>query len=146
MEEIKPKHAGGRPTDYNNDLASKICKQLAMGKSLRAVCREDDSPDMSTIYDWLRIYPEFTNQYEQACQDRVEAQLEDLNYMGDEALDYVKNNPDKNTSAVVSAYKLKADNMRWTMSKIKPKKYGDKMDVTSDGKVLPTPIAVIQRN
>lgn len=36
--------------------------------------------------------------------------------------------------------RLQIDTRKWLMAKMKPKKYGDKYDVTSDGKALPTPI------
>lgn len=142
MEEVKPKHAGGRPTLYNGELASTICKRIALGNSLRSVCRADDMPDMSTIYDWFKSEPEFTKQYEKACEDRVEAQYEDLNEINNEAIQYAKTE-DKNVQAVMTAYKLKADNMKWSMSKMKPKKYGDKLDVVSDGEKLQTGVIIL---
>lgn len=135
----------GRPTKYTPELAGKICKQIALGNSLRAVCRAEGMPDMSTIYDWFPLYENFTKQYEKACKDRAESHHEDLNEINEEAIQYAKTN-DFNVQAVMTAYKMKSDNMKWSMSKMVPKKYGDKMDVTSDGKVLPTPIAVINRN
>lgn len=125
----------GRPSDYTPELASKICKQIALGKSLRSICREDDMPDISTIYDWFPLHEQFTKQYEKACQDRVEAQYEDLTEINEEAIQYAKTN-DFNVQAVMTAYKLKADNMKWSMSKMKPKKYGDKTDITSNGEAL----------
>lgn len=137
----------GRPTDYSPELAAKLCKQLALGNSLRAVCRADDMPDISTIYDWFIKYPDFTKQYEKACQDRVEAQHEDLNEISDEALQYAKTN-EINVQAVMTAYKLKADNMKWSMARMKPKKYGDKLDLdhTTNGKDLPTPLLHVLHN
>ena len=143
MEETIIKHAGGRPSEYTTELASDICNKLSTGMSLRSVCREIDMPHLSTVYDWFRVHQEFAEQYEKACNERVEAQHEELNYIGDEAIEYAKTNEDKNVSAVVTAYKLKADNMKWSMSKMKPKKYGDKLDVVSDGEKLQTGIIIL---
>lgn len=36
--------------------------------------------------------------------------------------------------------KLRVDTRKWLMAKMKPKRYGDKLDVTTDGKALPAPI------
>lgn len=36
--------------------------------------------------------------------------------------------------------RLRVDTRKWLMAKMKPKVYGDKYDVTSDGKALPAPI------
>ncbi len=41
---------------------------------------------------------------------------------------------------VLQRSKLRVDTRKFLMAKMKPKKYGEKLDVTSDGKVLPTPI------
>ena len=95
---------------------------------------------MATIFRWLRVNEEFRKNYEQAIDQRTEAQHEMLLDNGDEAIEEAKTSDPKASNAVVSAYKLKADNMKWVMSRMKPKKYGDKVDITSDGKVLPQPI------
>ena len=129
-----------RPTDYTPELASKICEQLAEGKSLRTVCLADDMPDKSTVFNWFRKFPEFVDQYARAKEESAEAHNELLLDLGDEAISLSQEVDPKSSSAVVQAVKLKADNLKWVMSKMKPKKYGDKVDVTSDVKVLPTPI------
>lgn len=144
MEETNITNKVGRPLLYTQKLANSICELIGEGKSLRSIARQDDMPAMSTVFAWLRDIVEFSEQYEKACQDRVEAQYEDLNEINDEAIQYAKTS-EVNVQAVMTAYKLKSDNMKWSMSKMKPKKYGDKMDVTSDGKVLPTPIINIVR-
>ncbi len=139
MEDVKEV---GRPSDYTQEMAINICEDISTGKSLRAVCRDPNRPSIATVYKWMRDYPEFLKQYEVSTNERADYQMEELNDIGDEAVMYAKTNEDKNVSAVVSAYKLKADNMRWAMSKIKPKKYGDKLDMTSAGEQLQNTILV----
>ncbi len=130
----------GRPTIYSPELTNEICRRLALGNSLRKVCEADDMPDMSVIFDWFRLYPEFTNQYAQAKEASAEADNEILEELGDLAISEAKNVDPKSSNAVVSAYKLKADNMKWYMSKKKPKKYGEKLDLLNNGKDFPAPI------
>ena len=43
---------------------------------------------------------------------------------------------DRSDSARVNAKKLRVDVRKWYISKVKPKKYGDKLDLTSDGERL----------
>ena len=129
-----------RPTDYNEEIAAKICSGLAEGKSLRTVCQADDMPDKSTVFVWLGLYPEFKDQYARAKEESADADNETLEEIGDEAIDASWKADPKAASAVVQAYKLKADNLKWAMSKKKPKKYGEKLDLTSGGEKLPTPI------
>lgn len=124
----------GRPTSYTPELANLICSRIAEGRSLRSICRDyDDLPVMATIFTWLSTRKDFLEQYEQACRERTEAQQEELLEMGDKAIEHAEEANPKAANAVVSAYKLKADNLKWSMSKMKPKKYGDAIDVTSGG-------------
>ena len=56
----------GRPTDYTPELAERICAWLAGGKSLRAFCRQDDTPAIETVCRWVVRHDEFRQQYTQA--------------------------------------------------------------------------------
>lgn len=133
----------GRPTLYSKKLADEICTKLAEGKSMRSVCREEKMPEMETVWRWLREKQDFNEQYVRATQERTEAQNELLLELGDQAIALSQSVDFKASNAVVSAVKLKADNLRWSMSKMKPKKYGDKVDLTSGGEKLPTPILYV---
>lgn len=126
----------GRPSDYTQELADKICSQLAEGKSVRTICLAEDMPVGSTVFKWLREHKDFSEQYARAKEESGDADLETLEDIGDTAIQEAKLADPKSSSAIVQAYKLKADNLKWYMSKKKPKKYGDKLDVTSDGKAI----------
>jgi len=134
MKNIKKKN--GRPSKYTKELSDEICALLSQGLSLRSVCRIKGMPDITTIFEWMRVHPDFSPQYALATNERTEAQHEDLLELGDEAIKLSQTVDTKVSGAVVQAVKLKADNMKWSMSKMKPKKYGDKVDVTSDGKAI----------
>lgn len=141
--EPKPK---GRPSIYSQELADKICEQIGNGGSLRTICDAEDMPAFSSVFKWLREKPEFSQQYARACEERTEAHNEQLLVYGDEAIQLAQSTDPKAANAVVSAVKLKADNLKWVMSKMKPKKYGDKLDMTTNGKDLPTPLLHAIRN
>lgn len=119
------KHPGGRPNEYTQEVADRICEELAIGKSLRSVCLSEDMPAIRTIFNWFRSHPEFLLQYEKAKQESADA-------MSEEVLEIADN---ENMEDVQRA-RLRVDTRKWLMAKMKPKKYGDKMDVTTDGKPL----------
>ncbi len=146
MATKKPKRPIGRPTIYTSDLAAKLCNEIAKGKSLRKVCLAEDMPDITTVFDWLRIHKEFIQQYARATDERTEAHQELILDLGDEAIALSQELKGPQANAAVQAVKLKADNLKWVMSKMKPKKYGDKIDMTSDGKALPTPLLHVIRD
>ena len=126
----------GRPTSYTKELGDIICSQIADGTSLKRICEAENTPDKKTVYMWMRTNEDFRNNYAQATLDRTEAQLEELNELGAESIQTALSTGDKRAGAVVQAYKLKADNMKWVMARMKPKKYGDKIDMTTDGKAI----------
>lgn len=130
----------GQPTKYTQELADAICEELALGNSLRTVCEIEGMPSVKTIFNWFRTYPEFLQQYARATEERAEAQNEEILDIGQDAIKAVleyKGEP-KLGNALVSAHKLKADTLKWSMSKMKPKKYGDKIDMTSGGEKITT--------
>lgn len=53
-------------------------------------------------------------------------------------LETIADLPDDKESPMRS--RLRVDTRKWYLSKVLPKKFGEKLDLTSDGKVLPTPI------
>lgn len=126
----------GRPTSYTKEKGDEICSLVAEGMSLKSICLRDGMPDKSTFFRWLREYGELRDNYNTSIDQRTEAQHEMLLDMGDEALNDIQTVDFKASNAVVSAYKLKSDNFKWVMARMKPKKYGDKLDVMSDGKAI----------
>lgn len=144
--EVEPKRKRGRPTKYNEKLVIEFCRRIAQGKSMRTVCKAPDMPDMTTIFDWLRIYEEFAHQYARACEERSEAYIEEIFDIADDGSnDWMEEEFRGQTRTVlnreaIERSKLRADVRKWYASKLKPKKYGDKLDLTTDGKELPAPL------
>lgn len=110
-----------RPSDYTQELADEICSQLSDGKSLRAVCRQESMPSARTIFNWLRTKPEFMHQYAKAKEESADAMADDILDIAD----------DKDEDA--QSRRVRIDARKWIASKLKPKKYGDKIDATLSG-------------
>ncbi len=113
---IKPKYQ----TKKNADM---ILTEMRNGRSLREVCKANDWP-LTTIYDWLQR--DYAEQYAQAQEARADVLFDELVEIADAPM------TDK---VEVMQAKLKIDTRKWIMSRMKPKKYGDKVDVSMDGKV-----------
>jgi hypothetical protein len=133
---------GGRPTIYTQELADKICEQLADGKSMRSVCRQIDMPAMSSVFKWLRENDTFSQQYAKAKEESADAMAEDLLEIADTpVMGEIKTiKPDGTVEIkqdeMLGHRRLQVDARKWLMAKMKPKKYGDKIDMTSDGEKL----------
>lgn len=136
----------GRPPEpFDEVVADAICDLLMQGWSLRKVIREGSDqledengkliqmPSVRVFFRWLRENEDFRKQYAYAKQEASDAQFEELSDIADDAIKQAKTVDPKAAGAVVQAHRLKADNLKWAMSKMKPKKYGEKLDLTSAG-------------
>lgn len=126
----------GRPTDYSKELADKICERLTEGQSLRSVCRAEDMPAASTVFRWLRDHKEFKEQYAYAKQEATDALAEEIMDISDDTIDVIKSGAEKKSGAYAQAQRLRVDTRKWIMAKMKPKKYGDQLDLTSGGEKI----------
>lgn len=139
MEETNPV---GRPSDYTQELADKICAKLAQGESLRTVCKEEEMPSVVTVFSWMRKHEEFLNQYTRAKEESADALSDEmLDIADDGSNDWMEVHKGGYTATLVDQEavqrsKLRVETRKWIASKLKPKKYGDKVDVTSDGKAI----------
>lgn len=130
-------------TVYTPELALRICALMAEGNSLRSICRADGMPAESTVRLWaVEDRDGFSAQYARAREAQMEALGEDILEIADDAKGDVAVAED-GTETVnqehIQRSKLRVDARKWLMSKIAPKRYGDKItqEVTgSDGAPL----------
>jgi len=137
----------GRPTKYSQELADRFCELIATGDSLRTACKSEDMPAPSTIFKWIREHDDFSKQYARATEERTEAMAEELLDIADDGSNdwMIVNRKDGSegwqlNGEHVQRSRLRADTRKWLMAKMKPKKYGDKIDMTSNGKDVVIPI------
>lgn len=129
----------GRPSDYTQETADRICSQLAEGISLRTVCKAEDVPSCQTVFSWLRLRPEFLEQYTRAKEAAADAFAEEMLDIADEASNdwmevHDKDNPGYRFNGEhVNRSRLRVDTRKWIASKLKPKKYGDKVQAEVTG-------------
>lgn len=132
----------GRPTEYTKEIGDLICSKIMEGNSLRSVLVGDNMPAYSTFFKWLREHKELVDNYEHSTQERTLAMGEEIIDIADDGTnDYMtitKGNNDYNVEdrEVTNRSKLRVETRKWLMSKMLPKKYGDKVDLTSDGKAI----------
>ena len=114
-----------RPSDYNENMADRICAALAGGMSLRRVLKANpDMPDKATVMRWLQKYPEFQEQYIKAREAQAETLADEIVDIADE---------ETLTSEEVQRNRLRVDARKWCASKLLAKKYGDRLQHTGDG-------------
>ena len=126
----------GRPTKFTQKLADEICERLIEGESLRKICLDKKMPSASAVCRWLGQNEMFREQYAQARDAQADT-LEDeiLDIADDGTNDYMGEDEEYDGDAVQRS-KLRVDARKWIASKLKPKKYGDRVDVTSGGEPI----------
>lgn len=127
-----------RPTGYNQKIADIICERISDGESLRAICREESMPSKSSVFKWLGMHKEFSDQYARAKEEQAETLADEIVSIADEEETFIKNHDGGTTevtfdSVAVARNRLRIDARKWVASKLKPKKYGDKLGVEGPG-------------
>ena len=137
-----------RPSIYTHALAVEICKRLANGESLLAICSDKDNafPHRSTVAEWVVEDREgFADMYARARDAGLDVMAERLLAIGGEAKPGVitVDKHDKlgrpvtetTTKDTVERDRLHADTLKWYLSKLAPKRYGDKIAIEHSGNV-----------
>ena len=138
-----------RPSLFTDELFDTILGRIAEGESLRAVCRDDGMPAKATVLRWLAGNPDLQKTYAVAVDARTDALFDEILEIADDAReDWVaKVSPDGRQGFVFDANSvrrasLRIDARKWTLARMAPKKYGDKLQV---GGEEADPITVIVR-
>lgn len=133
-----PRKIGAPLLPFDQEIANEICEQLIEGKSLRSILNTTAGyPASSTIYKWLIAYPAFAEQYSRAREAQADALFDEtLDIADDSENDWIERkhfagddaSPQLNGEAVARA-RLRIDTRKWMAGKLKPKKYGEKLDI-----------------
>lgn len=126
----------GRPSDYTPEKCDDICAEIISGKSLRAICARDDMPAVITVMSWLRKHPEFAAQYARAREEQAETYADEIVAIADDGRNdtYIdENGHERVNQDVVARSRLRVEARKWVASKLKPKKYGEKIQTEVSG-------------
>jgi hypothetical protein len=135
--EIMP---AGRPTDYTPELGSDICGLIIEGYTLRQVAAKDGMPTKAAICRWLAKHEEFRDLYARAREFQAEHMADETLEIADDATnDWMVREGKSGDDTVfaingehVQRSRLRVDTRKWLMSKLAPKKYGDKITQEHD--------------
>lgn len=106
---------------YTPERAESVLSAMRDGKSLRQACEFADVKK-GTFLLWVEREQGLADQYARAREEMLDMQAEELEAIGDEAAQ-------AETAVQVAGLRLKADNRKWLLSKLAPKKYGEKLEI-----------------
>jgi hypothetical protein len=140
MSELTPQEAPvtkkkmGRPTKYSQELAAEILLRITEGESLRSIVKDANMPGQATVYEWLLAKADFAEQYAYARDQQAETLADEIIALADEKPKEVTD--DKGNGRIdngwVTWQKNRVDARKWVASKLKPKKYGDRVTHAGD--------------
>ncbi len=138
----------GRPSSLNQEIANKLCTEIAStSRSLRTICKDEGMPSISSVFRWLsdENNKDFREQYARAKECQADIFVEEIiDIADDKTTDTLAGeNGESGNSVSVQRARLQIDSRKWVAGKQKPKKYGEKLDLTSDGKEIHSLVPVI---
>ena len=115
-----------------NEVIELICKGDAMRTAVRGRMTEN------TFYDIIDNNEALKQQYARAMAKRAESIFEDILQIADDGTNdkMMVDGVEMTNHENIQRSRLRVDSRKWFLSKIMPKLYGDKLDLTSDGEKL----------
>lgn len=143
----------GRPVTFTQDVADQICGRLAEGESLRSICKDEGYPPESTVRLWVVDDREgFAAQYARARDVGLDAMADEILEVSDDGTNDWMERLDNDGKSVgwqlngehVQRSRLRVDSRKWLLSKVAPKRYGDRLQHTGPDGEGPVVVKLIK--
>ena len=142
--------------DQRERIVDHVCAEITKKRFVSSILAEDEGmPSSPTFYGWLGENEEWSNKVARAREFGMEAHVEDMIAIADNATDDVYIEYDKNDNPVakidgsaIQRAKVQIYAREKAAQMLSPKRFGAKLDLTSGGKELPAPVnnTLIQDN
>ena len=117
-------------TDKDKDnIFEYVCQEIEKGRALRKVLKDENMPSTSTFYQWLDNDEVKAKQYARATEVRADIIFDDILAIADENTNDTsinENGIEVVNNDVIQRSRLRIDARKWVLSKLNPKKFGDK--------------------
>jgi len=127
-----------RPSIYSKELEERMLEEIASGRSVIGMCREEKwTPNADTWYRWLYKIEGLSDRYARAKAFQSEREADIILDIADNA-----------TNQDYQVARLRVDARKWIASKLLPNKYGEKTSIdhtSTDGTMKPTVIRLVAK-
>ena len=111
-------------TEQNAETITIVLAGMEDGLSLRKSC-ELAEVSVTVFLRWVDADKELQEQYTRTRARLLDAKAEELEEISERAAN-------AETAVEVAGLRLMSDNRKWLLSKLAPKKYGDKLELSGD--------------
>lgn len=110
-------------TTYNKEIAEDICYVLSTSPYGLPKLKKTHNywPSIDTIYHWRNTIPEFEEMYEKARKCQADILVEQNNDIA---------HSEYSSMVEIHNARLKIEDNRWQVARLKPRKWGDKTTIT----------------
>ncbi len=126
----------GRPTKLTPEIKTEICDRIAKGESLIRILKSDDKfPHYSNVREAIKKDLQFRDDYAHAKEEMADYLAQEILDIADDGRnDWTTNDEGKKIldHEHVQRSRLRVDTRKWIASKLKPKKYGEKLELSGD--------------
>jgi hypothetical protein len=126
----------GRPKEFpdSHPVWAEILDRVTSGKSLSSAIKDKGMPVWSTVQLRIATDESFRSKYDDAVQARADRLAEEILELADADMPNWLEGP--GASAWVQQKRLQVDARKWVASKLKPRTYGERLDVSvSDNRI-----------
>ena len=134
---------------YNKaQVMQDVCVEMAKGRSLKNICdSDDDLPSRETIRAWIAADDAISAKYARAAELRADHLFDEMFDIADDSTKDIQEVElpdgrfiDKVDYEYIQRSKLRIDTRKWALSKMNPKKYSDKVDITTNQESINKPV------
>lgn len=125
------------------EIFERACELIEEGLSVRQIFQREDFPARSAFFRWLENHPEHRDRYARACEVRQDDLFDEIIEISNSPkwgevrkLDGDGNVVEIKEVDMIEHRRLQIEARKWSLGKLNPKKYGDKLDLTSGGDKL----------
>ena len=126
-------------TKFTQELFDDICQAIATSENGIAKICKNAGIAMQTFYNWMGDDKDLLERYARAKDAQLQLMVEQILTISDDGLNDVMEDAEGNIRVNydhIQRSKLRVDTRKWLLSKLKPKVYGDKVDLTSGGEKI----------
>jgi len=130
---------------FTQEMADKICERIIGGETVGQITADDNMPAKSTVFKWLAENSGFSDQYARAKMAQMDMMAEELLEIADDGTnDWMERKNDdgeaygwRENGEAMARSRLRVDTRKWLMSKMAPKKYGERTttDINHSGDI-----------
>lgn len=126
---------GAPPFAWTAEIEDEIFNRIAEGESLKGICESEHLPSRETVRKRLIDDSVFQGRYARAREAQADTIFEDILQIADDARnDWMERNGEGDLGWAangehIQRSRLRIDARKWMAGKLRPKVYGDKVDI-----------------